>query len=273
MNSYFDGLEFSLCCCCPCHRGDIRHAASFYGVQFNCSGGFYLRINRGEMIHSDRPCVFITHPGVYYEYGNWKTPARSHNFLCFFGPRVERYLETGLLQINDGKPLIPVSEPEKVLELMQDIIALLHASRTTPPRAVLKLEELLLLLHEENSPSSAVPRHRRDTLTELMEIIRNHPEKSYDFDRFAASHGMNPEYFRRLFKAQSGLPPLQFQIRCRMRKAADLLTGTGLPVKEICRRCGIESEFYFSRLFKNTFRVAPGEYRREFPSDSSVSCK
>ena len=44
-------------------------------------------------------------------------------------------------------------------------------------------------------------------------------------------------------------------------------------VKEICRRCGIESEFYFSRLFKNTFRVAPGEYRREFPSDSSVSCK
>ena len=225
------------------------------------------------MIHSDRPCVFITHPGVYYEYGNWKTPARSHNFLCFFGPRVERYLDTGLLQINDGKPLIPVSEPEKVLELMQDIIALLHASRTTPPRAVLKLEELLLLLHEENSPSSAVPRHRRDTLTELMEIIRNHPEKSYDFDRFAASHGMNPEYFRRLFKAQSGLPPLQFQIRCRMRKAADLLTGTGLPVKEICRRCGIESEFYFSRLFKNTFRVAPGEYRREFPSDSSVSCK
>lgn len=273
MNSYFDGLEFSLCCCSPRHRGDIHHVASFYGVQFNCSGGFFLRINRGEVIHADQPCVFITHPGVFYEYGNWKTPTRSHNFLCFFGPRVERYLETGLLPVNDRKPLIPVAEPGKFLELMQDVIALLHASRITPPRAVLKLEELLLMLHEMNSPSSSVPHHRRDSLTELMETIRNHPEKTYDFDGFAASHGMNPEYFRRLFKAQSGLPPLQFQIRCRMRKAADLLTGTGLPIKEICRLCGIESEFYFSRLFKNTFRVAPGEYRREFPSDSSVSCK
>ena len=46
MNSYFDGLEFSLCCCSPRHRGDIHHVASFYGVQFNCSGGFFLRINR-----------------------------------------------------------------------------------------------------------------------------------------------------------------------------------------------------------------------------------
>ncbi len=265
MNTFFDGQDFSLYRSDHTHRGEVHHEPVYYGVQFNYSGGLFLQINHGELFRVDGPHAFITHPGSFFEYGNWKTPSRSHNFLCCFGPRIQTYLETGLLPIDDRKPLIPILKPEKMLEIMLEIMALLHSSGDgTPPRAILLFEELLLMLHEEISITDPVPAHRRDALIALIEQIRKHPEKDYPFERLAALQSMGGEYFRRLFKTMCGLPPVQFHIRCRMRMASELLINTKFSVKEICRACGMDNEYYFSRLFRKHFRVAPGEYRREF---------
>ncbi len=267
MNTFFDGLEFSLSYSEHHHREEIHHEPTYYGFQFNYSGGMFLRIDHGELFQVEGPYVFITHPGAFFEYGNWKTPVRSHNFLCCFGPRIERYLETGLLPLDDKKPLIRILRPEKMLEIFSEIIVSLKRSRgmKTPARAVLLYEELLLMLHEDGGDANPVPSHRRAEILALMEEIRRAPEKKYSFDRFAASRGMELEYFRRLFKALSGLPPVQFHIRCRMCMASELLFKTDLPIKEISRACGMENEYYFSRLFRKQFHTAPGRYRKEMP--------
>jgi AraC-like DNA-binding protein len=70
-------------------------------------------------------------------------------------------------------------------------------------------------------------------------------------------------HFRRLFRQFAGLPPRQYLIQRRLRLAAERLVETNDLVRQIAAQTGFHSEFYFSRLFKQTYRLSPLEYRRE----------
>ncbi len=67
-----------------------------------------------------------------------------------------------------------------------------------------------------------------------------------------------------MFKAVTGVPPQQFLIIKRLRKATELLVRTTEPVSTEGKLCGIENMFYFSRVFKEKYKISPKEYRREF---------
>ena len=48
----------------------------------------------------------------------------------------------------------------------------------------------------------------------------------------------------------------------KLKKAKELLEGTGMSVNDICRTIGFESVFSFSVLFKNRFGIAPSYFRK-----------
>ena len=71
-------------------------------------------------------------------------------------------------------------------------------------------------------------------------------------------------HFRRLFKRETGVSPLQYQLLRRLRRGTELLRSTNLSVAEIAELCGFEDPFYFSRLFKRRCFLTPVEYRKEY---------
>ena len=70
-----------------------------------------------------------------------------------------------------------------------------------------------------------------------------------------------------LFKAETGIAPMQYLKRCRIEKARDLLESTPLSVKEIRSSVGLSDRSHFTRGFKEAFGVTPFEYRRKNPED------
>ena len=48
-----------------------------------------------------------------------------------------------------------------------------------------------------------------------------------------------------------------------MSKASDLLKNTDLKVTEVATLVGYDSTDHFSRLFKRTYGMSPGQYARE----------
>ncbi len=87
----------------------------------------------------------------------------------------------------------------------------------------------------------------------------------------AARSGLSPSRFAHLFREQTGMSPMRFLERERLRRASNLLRATGMTVGEVAARTGFDDALYFSRRFKKEFGTAPREWRRlPFPGEEIV---
>ena len=73
--------------------------------------------------------------------------------------------------------------------------------------------------------------------------------------------GCSRWHFARRFQELSGCSPHEFIINLKMRKAVRML-ATRSSVKEIAYACGFENVGYFCRVFRKTYGVSPGMFRR-----------
>ncbi|HEY4391489.1 MAG TPA: AraC family transcriptional regulator [Paenibacillus sp.] len=78
----------------------------------------------------------------------------------------------------------------------------------------------------------------------------------------AAEHvHLNPYYFSKLFKQQTGETFIDYVTRLRIDKAKEMIKDSGLSLKEVCYSVGYKDPNYFSRVFKKVTGVTPSEYR------------
>jgi two-component system response regulator YesN len=81
---------------------------------------------------------------------------------------------------------------------------------------------------------------------------------------------LNPSYLSRVFKRECGKTLTGYLVDLRMRKACQMLRGTGLAVNAIAKKCGYDDYFYFARLFKRTQGISPTQYRVGMPVNIPV---
>jgi AraC-like DNA-binding protein len=65
-----------------------------------------------------------------------------------------------------------------------------------------------------------------------------------------------------LFKTQTGVELRQYLVGARLERAAQLLRGTDMQIKEISHVVGYQHVPSFDRIFRKRFNVSPSDYRR-----------
>jgi len=78
----------------------------------------------------------------------------------------------------------------------------------------------------------------------------------------AAGFGIGEQAFRKKFRRLTGLTPSQYRSRRLIERACLLLEQTDQTGRSIALQLGFESEFYFSRRFKQLMGVSPRVYRQ-----------
>lgn len=79
---------------------------------------------------------------------------------------------------------------------------------------------------------------------------------------WASAVFLNPVYFGRIFKRETGLKPMEWLGQRRLEMAAQYLSSTSKTVAEIAAECGYACPFYFSRQFRRHHGLSPRSYRR-----------
>lgn len=87
-------------------------------------------------------------------------------------------------------------------------------------------------------------------------------EASFSVQMAADYMGISKNYFTSLYKEQAGIGFWEYVTKLRMEKAAELLVTTDQMTREISRAVGYESEYHFSRKFKEYTGMPPNVYRR-----------
>lgn len=101
-----------------------------------------------------------------------------------------------------------------------------------------------------------------DRVRRALELIAQDPAAKRSVAELAAAAGMSRSAFSERFKQLTGVAPMDYCTRWRLRQAYRWLADEGITVFDAALRCGYEGESAFSRAFKRVIGCNPSTVRR-----------
>ena len=92
-------------------------------------------------------------------------------------------------------------------------------------------------------------------------ISQHYSDPEFAAGEVADAVHLSRNYFLKVFKEETGSSFMDYVTNIRMENAKKLLKTTDNTVYAISREVGYESQYHFSRKFKNLYGISPNEYR------------
>lgn len=105
--------------------------------------------------------------------------------------------------------------------------------------------------------------NRADRITRIADMIRQSPEKNFTVAELAEKAGLSKTHFINLLRKRTGLPPVKFQIECRIQRAKEILLESELAISEIAMRLGFNSHQHFTDTFSRIVGTSPSHWRQK----------
>lgn len=203
--------------------------------------------------------VFVLFPGIWHRYTPDAKTGWDEQWIGFNGTLAGQLLRAPFFR--QEKPVLRIGFDEA---LRQRFIAVFTAITRDPAGAPFsgasRIIEILGLIQERIRNAGAGGRGS-DVTREAQNLILQQFANPIDFTLLARTLGVSYTTFRRRFKQQTGVSPVQFQNAIRLNLARDLLVSTDLSITEIAAQTGFDTIFYFSEFFKKKTGQAPRDYR------------
>lgn len=103
---------------------------------------------------------------------------------------------------------------------------------------------------------------RRDALARVMRHVRENLGRRIQLADVAAAADLSPNYLAHLIKKDTGKTFVDLVTERRMEKACELLRHSVQRIGEIAATVGFADETYFTRRFRQCYRMTPTQFRR-----------
>ncbi|OCT12980.1 hypothetical protein A8709_21905 [Paenibacillus pectinilyticus] len=106
----------------------------------------------------------------------------------------------------------------------------------------------------------ARPPEMHNVIEHAVMLIHKHYRDDLTRDQIAEQLGVSPEHFSRLFKKEKGIGFIDYLLHLRIERSRELLQLSRSNVQEIAQEVGFQSQYYFSRKFKQLVGSSPSAY-------------
>jgi len=227
-----------------------------YQILYTRSGAGMLEID-GKQLPQTPGSIFLISPGVPHEYypqhGMWETA-----WVVFRGAHIRELMtELGFGGWNERS----VEPPE--LSGLERIFSRILSAVADPlnggERCSLLIYEYILEARAVLLGGASRPGGQADRAVEYIEA---HFSEDITLEQLAELTGVSLQHFCRVFRAQTGMRPMEYLARKRVSEAKRLLSSTGSSIAEIAELTGYRDPTYFGSVFRRYEGTTPTEYRR-----------
>lgn len=141
--------------------------------------------------------------------------------------------------------------------------SLYRAFRTGDPTSELVIDGLVvdLLAHVAGEARPPLRSDRPAWLDRVEALLHDRLAEPMDLASIAAEVDIHPVHMARVFRRHNGCSPGTYLRRIRVRTACRLLTDSGKSLTAIAFATGYADQSHFTRAFKRSLGVPPGQYR------------
>lgn len=132
-----------------------------------------------------------------------------------------------------------------------------------PESTLRKLGQLLVDEIARTVGKRAASRPGNDAVRRAQELVESHLNQQMTLGDLARLTQCSISTLRRQFQEALGMPPYEWILQTRMRRARRLLATTTLRIKEVAAQIGFEDPFQFSRMFKQRTGRSPRKFRAD----------
>jgi AraC family transcriptional regulator len=250
-----------------CWHGLKRGQSEFCIFQLTLSGAGEL-VYRGEVLSVPPGSAMLLRVPEDHEY---RYPAGSKcpwKFL-FLSVRGSEVMRLWSLAVRAAGPIIALAENSPLLEAAaRSCRYVLQTQELDPGRAsVLAYEMGVRVLAEAKGTaggwsSPAAGRPHSAAIAAAVRFCADHLADPIGVEEMAAAAGLSRYHFSREFRRMEQTSPGRFLLWQRLRRAAELLCKTELPIAEVARRSGFADVSYFGRAFARHYSLTPLAFRK-----------
>lgn len=114
------------------------------------------------------------------------------------------------------------------------------------------------------------PNCNNSKIYEVIQYILNNPENNLKQKDIATELYINSSYLSTVFLAQTGIRFVDYLTTVKLKRAVWLLKETNMKITDIAERLDYKDIGYFSRLFKNKYKLPPSAYRLSDGDDYQI---
>ena len=199
---------------------------------------------------------------------------KFHHYTILFQPEQLSGLPVSLSELPNYKSLFVSGDTcsavmhlgEKVLSvtigLLEDIRKE-QLSRSSGWKAAMFIGfcKALIYLLRHAAPTGAAEKGALYQIGRAIRHMEENASRPFSLSELSAYAKMSESSFRHHFRELTGLAPIEYLIRSRLRRAALMLLYSDRSITEIALDAGFSDSSYFTRQFKTQFHCVPRKFR------------
>jgi AraC family chemosensory pili system transcriptional regulator ChpD len=248
---------YELCSASSVGMQFARHSHDECVIGVNLSGEEHVWLDR-RTFHASRGDITFYNPGQIQ--GGGAKVGQAWSYVGLYVRQEQLAADLGLAGVEFERALCHL--PPLAGALAGAIQGVFSADAFLRERAE---EQLLMALADalafnRTRMPVAVPVDQ-GLVTSVQEWLAECLQDAPDLEPLSAAFGVSKFQLLRAFQKETGLPPRQWTMQLRTRRARGLLRA-GLPAVVIAHELGFADQSHFHRHFRAAYGMAPGAFQR-----------
>jgi AraC-like DNA-binding protein len=232
-----------------------RKKADLFGIELVTAGNMrFVQDGKEYIVEPGQLCIKRKGANHFYEPG----PAGflHKRFMRLDGPLIDTLIgELGLENLD----VCTLAHPAGFSSLQKRAIKLI---REQPEYfetllSLLAFETFLFVKQDISGHNYPPP------VAAAVEFMRRNVHRKITIEELSGVAGLSDSLFFRMFKTHVGGTPLVYFTNMKIKRAAELLRHTLIPIKELAFSLGYEEHAYFTNQFHKIMGMSPRAFRKK----------
>lgn len=205
--------------------------------------------------------MFMLFPGEWHNYYPNSEVGWKSYWIGFKGKNVDDRVRAGFFSVN--QPIHHVGFSEQIVSLYEEALNAAMEEEAYSQQVLAGVVNHMVgkMYALERNIQLNMNRGHVEMINKARLRIRETLEKGVTIQQIAENMGVSYSNFRKLFKEYTGISPALYQQDLKLQRAKELLSTTGMSIKNIAYQLNFDSPDYFSSKFRNKTGVSPSNYR------------